>query len=263
MSRVSSHGQSIYYERLGEGDKTLIFAHGMGGNGAIWYQQLAHFAGQYSVVTFDHRYFGRSACSPDDFRPEWFADDVMAIMEAEAISSATFICQSMGGWTGSQMAVHHADKVDALVMSHTPGIFTVDDANYDPRQTSQKVSEPPRAGFGNAALAADFPEKNPAGALLYNQISGFNDIDPGQIPRAIARAGIAVDVTSLKTYAVPTLFISAEKDDLFPCSYIEAVAQALPGAQYINLGDAGHSSYFELPEAFNQTVADFLAAQAG
>ncbi|MCB1692460.1 MAG: alpha/beta fold hydrolase [Pseudomonadales bacterium] len=258
MATVSSHGTSIYYEVHGEGDRTLVFAHGMGGNGAIWFNQVAHFSPDYRVIVFDHRYFGRSHCAVDDFRPAWFPDDALAILDAENISTATFICQSMGGWTGSQLALRHADRVDGLVMSHTPGVFTHASAVNDRRAVIQLVSQR-TSSFSTPALAADYPAKNPVGAVLYAEISAFNSIDPAVIPRKIGEAGIDVDTDSIDDYKVPTLFITADHDVLFPPAYIEALAHAVPGAGFANLGDAGHSSYFEIPEVFNARLEQFLA----
>jgi len=112
MSVVASSGIDIYYEIHGnpEAEKTLVFAHGMGGNAAIWFNQIVRFRDHYRIVTFDHRYFARSSCSVDDFDPTKFPADVLAIMAAENIGSAIFVCQSMGGWTGSQLAINYPEK---------------------------------------------------------------------------------------------------------------------------------------------------------
>ncbi|MDZ7686059.1 MAG: alpha/beta fold hydrolase [Gammaproteobacteria bacterium] len=183
---------------------------------------------------------------------------MLAILDAIGVGRAAFICQLMGGWTGSQVALRHRDRMTALVMSHTPGVFTNERAINDPEKVRDPASQP-RGAFGNAALAHDFPERDPAGAVLYNQISAFNGIDPSAVPRQIGRAGLNVDTATLEDWNVPTLFVSADKDILFPADYIEALASTLPGARFVNLGDAGHSSYFERPAAFNDAVAGFLA----
>ncbi len=264
MPYVSSHNTEIYYESHGEsrgdGARVLVFAHGMGGNAAIWFNQLAYFLKDYRIITFDHRYFARSTCDKELFQPAWFPDDIMAVLDKEKIASANFICQSLGGWTGSQMAIHHPERVDSLIMSHTPGVFTNQKAINDPAEVGRLVSKPMSA-FGSAALAADYSEKNLAGAILYSQISSFNGIDPSHIPRQIGKAALGVDTDSLKDYSIPTLFISADHDILFPSEYIKALASTLPGATFVNLGDAGHSSYFELPLAFNKTLQAFLEKQ--
>jgi len=141
----------------------------------------------------------------------------------------------------------------ALLMSHTPGVFEHASAVRDMDRVAQQINKP-FTEIGSPALGADFPAKDRAAALLYAQISSFNGIDPSVITRAIGRAGLGVNTDDLGGYDVPTLFVSADHDILFPPDYIEALAATLPGAEFVNLGDAGHSSYFELPAAFNQAL---------
>ena len=88
MSIVNSHGVDIYYESHGNAKNTIVLAHGMGGNAAIWFHQITEFYKDYRVIAFDHRYFARSSCPPEQFLPALFPDDVMAIMDQEEIESA-------------------------------------------------------------------------------------------------------------------------------------------------------------------------------
>jgi len=261
MPIVNSHGVDIYYEvhSYGEsyGKRTLVFAHGMGGNAAIWYNQIAAFHQDYRIIVFDHRYFARSGCHKDLFDPSKFPDDITAILDKENIESAVFICQSMGGWTGSQMAVHHSERVDGLVMSHTPGIF------YHPEVVNERDVNTLVSGIGDVyatpALGSNFVKTNITGAILYAQISGFNHIENKVIPQKLAQARIGVDTTTLNNYKVPTLFITGNLDLLFPAVYIEALSAYVPGAEFCNLGEVGHSSYFETPVEFNTQVRSFLS----
>lgn len=255
MPYVSSAGLDIYYEVHGQGDEVMMLAHGMGGNAAIWFNQIAHYAERYKIIAFDHRYFARSHCSASDFKPALFPQDATAIMDAEGVESALWICQSMGGWTGSQLAVNQPERVNALVMSHTPGIFEHSTAVNDTSRVAEVIKS------GNLpALAADFPEKYPAMAVLYQAISQFNYIENSVIPQKIGEARLGVNIDSLQDFSVPTLFVTGDKDVLFDAAYISALADALPGAKCVNLGDVGHSSYFEAPAAFNAAVDDFLAS---
>lgn len=259
MPTTTSQGVDVYYEIHGNPDAPdwIVFAHGMGGNAASWYQQIPYFRDTYRIITFDHRYFGRSRCPEEKFDPALFPDDVRAVMSAAGCERAAFVCQSMGGWTGSQMALQHPEQVSALVMCHTPGVFEHPEVENDTRAAGKLISESLHANR-SPALAYDYPDKNPAGAVLYQQISAFNYIDPSAVPRAIAGANLGVDVSSLVHYEVPTLFVTGDQDVLFPSSFIEALAGMVPGAHFANLGEVGHSSYFELADSFNATVGGFL-----
>ncbi|MEC8776437.1 MAG: alpha/beta fold hydrolase, partial [Pseudomonadota bacterium] len=75
MPTVETNGARIYYEVHGEGP-VVVLAHGRGGNAASWWQQVPHFAQNYTVVVFDHRIFGRSACPPEAFDRSLFDSDL-------------------------------------------------------------------------------------------------------------------------------------------------------------------------------------------
>lgn len=257
MPYVSSDGVDLYYQVYGSGRRTIMLAHGMGGNSAIWFNQVAALVEDYQVIVFDHRYFARSTCAVENFLPAKFPDDALAIMDALGLGSATFICQSMGGWTGSQIAVHHPDRIDGLIMSHTPGVFTHPDVS--PPKNLERLTSGIGGGFHTPALAEDFPNKDLPSAVLYQMVSEFNGIDNRVISKQIAAAGVGVDVSTLTSYDIPTLFITGNQDLLFSSQYIEALAAKVPHTTCVNLGDVGHSSYFELPHAFNAKVLDFLS----
>ena len=146
-------------------------------------------------------------------------------------------------------------------MSHTPGVF------FSPEISSQQdVSDliaKIGGGFSSPALAYDFPEKKPKAAVLYQLVSNFNGIDNAVIPQKIGEAKLGVDIANIESYCVPTLFITGDLDVLFPASYIEAIAAKVPGAQCINLGAVGHSSYFESADEFNNTLLTFLRGLEG
>ncbi|MCH9672591.1 MAG: alpha/beta hydrolase [Gammaproteobacteria bacterium] len=260
MAFIENAHAKVYYESHGDGP-ALVFAHGAGGNAASWWQQMSVFVERYKVIAFDHRTFGRSECAVEHFKAEHFANDVRAILDAEGVERAAFVCQSMGGWTGSRVAIETPERVSALVMSHTPGCFTSEEITKLRNSAMRTVNrdELPPGRFSHWALAPDFHEKNPAAAYLYTQISGLNTGFSRAALASLVAPEVLVPVDSLSDYRVPTLFITASQDLIFPPALIEMVAKAVPGAQYTSLGDAGHSSYFESPDAFNQRLEEFLA----
>ena len=64
MPNASLNGTEIYYETHGKGP-AIVFAHGVGGNHSVWFQQVPYFARNRQVITFDHRGFGRSKEIPE------------------------------------------------------------------------------------------------------------------------------------------------------------------------------------------------------
>ena len=58
------------------------------------------------------------------------------------------------------------------------------------------------------------------------------------------------------------LCITSDNDTIFPPGAIKEIAGLIPGAAFTQLPAAGHSPYFETPDAFNETVLGFLAQHA-
>jgi len=249
---------SLYYEVHGDG-LALVFAHGAGGNTLIWFQQVPHFARTRRVVTFDHRGFGRSSCAPAEFHAREFADDLRAILDAAGIERAALVCQSMGGWTGLRTAVESPDRVSALVLSGTPG-------GVLPPKVLEAFARVGRIAAGEGirggpALAPDFPAREPALALLYDQISALN---PGLPPGGLATLAQArLEPAQLAGFRVPTLMVSGVHDQLFPPDALKEAAAHIPGCRLVSFAGAGHSPYFEAAPRFNALVGEFLAEVGG
>ena len=113
----------IYYETKGpEAPKgTIVFAHGAGGNAAIWFNQVAHFATDYQVITFDHRSFGRTPTPQTPIVVSDFRDDLLALLDEHNVSQAHLVGQSMGGFTVLRTALDAPDRVASLTLSATSG----------------------------------------------------------------------------------------------------------------------------------------------
>jgi len=253
---VKNREAKIYYEVHGSG-KTLVLAHGAGGNTGIWWQQVPHFSTAHRVVTFDHRCFGRSICPPESFNPASFGDDLVAILDAEGIDRVALVCQSMGGWTGMRMALDHRDRLSSLVLCGTPGGIVTDQIIAAAARISQTAE---KSGIrGNAALAEAFQRREPGLSFLYDQIGSHNT---GFSPRLLGElANARINPDELKFYSTPTLVISGEEDALFPMEAIREIAELIPRAEFETIPGSGHSPYFEVPETFNRVVDEFLARQ--
>jgi 3-oxoadipate enol-lactonase len=258
MPVVATSHARIHYDVYGPaGAPAIAFAHGAGGNGLSWWQQVPHFAEDHRVLTFDHRSFGRSTCEPGHFAATRFADDLRAVLDAEGVRRAALVCQSMGGWTGLRTALESPERVRALVLCDTPGGLATPEIAAAMAGVGDRVGA---SGIqANAALAPDYGERQPEMAHLYALISSLNTgFDPGTLA-ALAAPEARIAVAALAGFAPPTLVIAGERDLLFPPSALRSVADAIPGAEYREFARCGHSVYFEDARAFNRAVRDFLA----
>jgi 3-oxoadipate enol-lactonase len=252
-------GESLYYEVVGEGQVPLILSHGAGGNHAIWFQQVAPFAADRMVVTWDHRGYGRSSDRAGLSGPEVAAEDLLALCDHLGITRADLAGQSMGGWSVVGAALRRPALARSLVLADTPGGFV------SPAITAA-MADAKRAGVlaawvgdmlgAHPAIDASFSTRFPERAHLYQCLGRMGSADPAVImPRMGATKHDAADAARL---TMPVLCIVGDRDALVAPATVAAVAALLPNARLVEIAGSGHSPYFEDPDAWNGAVRSFL-----
>lgn len=253
-------GEQIYYESVGTGE-ALVLAHGLGGNHAIWYQQVPEFAQRYRVITWDQRGFGRSTNTANQSAPSTAADDLRALLDHLSIDRAHLVGQSMGGWAVVGFALAHPDRVQSLVLADTlGGIYTPEAATHFDDYIRDTMTSPPPDQLPIAqhpAIGRQLGEQDAAKAFLYRQIGSTTAPAPPGMGLKLRQTAYPLD--KVRALNIPTLFVVGEHDPIFPPAVIRSVAAEVSGARIVELPGAGHSPYFETPAAWNRTVSEFLA----
>ena len=255
---VEHDGERIHYEVVGEerGGIPLVLSHGAGGNHAVWYQQVAPFATDRMVVTWDHRGYGRSTDRGDRSGPEVAVGDLLAVLDHLGIRRADLVGQSMGGWTTVGVALERPGLARSLVLADTLGGFTSDAiAAGLSRRPAGGAPVADRLG-SHPALGEAFSAQEPARAHLYQALGAMGSADSAVIiPRLLAVTHDAADAARL---GMPVLCIVGDRDPLFPPAAVRALADLLPDARVVEISGCGHSPYFEDPEPWNAAVRQFL-----
>lgn len=256
---VESGGEQIYYETVGEGE-AVVFAHGLGGNHVIWYQQVPEFAKRYKVVTWDQRGFGRSTNVQDKATPAIAGQDLKAILDHLNIDRAHVVGQSMGGWAVLGFALNNPDRVHSVIMADTiGGIYNEEISKYFDAYIRKAMSSPPphkQPITQHPALGEAIGESDPAQAFLYRQVQSLTAAPPANM--ALLLRQTAYPIEDIRLFSRPVLFVVGEHDPIFPPPMIRAAANEMHHADVVQLPSAGHSPYFETPDAWNEAVLNFL-----
>jgi 3-oxoadipate enol-lactonase len=253
MPAVRSGNASIHYEAVGAGP-ALVFAHGAGGNAMSWWQQVPHFARRHRVIAFDHRGYGRSTCPVADLDPSQFVADLAAVLDAEKIERATLVGQSMGGFTVLPFTLAHPGRVSALVLCGTPGGVRTERIARDMAEIPRRTAE---RGFAGMVVGPGFSAREPARAFLYEQINSLNP--PETLAAIVPRlASVRVDDQAVAALDIPVLVVGGTDDAFFSPDGLGEVAAKFRRGRFVELRDAGHSTYFEVPDAFNAMLESFL-----
>ena len=204
----ATDGLDIAYETSGDGPP-IVLIHGFASDRVQnwrapgWYAALNE-AG-HRVAALDCRGHGESGkgYEPERYTSDLMADDVLAVMDAENISTADVMGYSMGGMIAIHFALRHTKRVRKLVVGGVGAHYLVDRSN-DPRiaETADALEAPDKSKIANP-VARGFREfADQAGKDRHALAACMRGRRPNHPPPELARI------------VTPVLVVCGEKDDL-------------------------------------------------
>ena len=259
---VQSAGEDIYWELTSVGSDddrpVVVLSHGAGGTHAVWYQQVPLLGEHFRIVTWDSRGFGNSSNRTDAPGAEAAAGDMSNVLDYLQIDAAHLVGQSMGGWHSVAFAAAHGDRVHSLTLADSVGGLWTDELRdaLAVFQSTGGLSGPARELVGgHPALWFGTANRDRSHAFLYQSLGSFHTPPMAKLGATLSWTLAHAEIASL---GVPVLFLAGEHDAIFPAASLRRSSELIDGAQYVEIPDAGHSPYFEQPEAWNQAVLSFL-----
>lgn len=253
----TADGESIWYEAAGEGP-SLVLVHGLGGNAAVWYQQVPFFASSHQVITWDQRGFGRSSNRRGSAGPLPAVADQIQLLDHLDVGSAHLVGQSMGGWVVLGAALEAPERVRSLILAcTTAGIPAREVSPLEPSEVGPDGGVRPLGV--HPAIGDRLPMVDMARAYLYQALGTFGDRPPdGHFARMLSE--LTYDPVAIDKLDVPVLLICGSADPIMTPARIHDVAGRLTRATVVELPGLGHSPYFEDPDVWNSMVAEFLSS---
>lgn len=262
MKTYSVNSVELAVEDRGRGSP-LLLVHGFPLSHEMWSEQIAVLSREYRVIAPDLRGFGRSRVTPGVVGMEQFADDLAALLDAMQVSEPVVFCGlSMGGYIAWQFWRKFASRLRALVLCDTRAGADSPEAAAGRLTTADRVvREGPQVvaeSMTPRLLAASTQTNRPDVILALTRIMMAND----RQGIAAASRGMSQrpDMTAcLGEIRCPTLVLAGEFDALSPPAEMRRIAEAIPGARFVEIPGAGHLTPMEQPAEFNAAVLEFLA----
>lgn len=268
MPFITTRNATLHYTVTGQGPVALLIQ-GVGAVGDVWRPQVEALSGEFTCVTFDNRGIGRSAAT-GALSIEDMALDALAVLEAIGCERAHVAGHSMGGVIAQAVALVAAHRVKSLALLCTfrrgsqatalspamiwRGLRTRIGTRAMRRRAFLEMILPDHlfARVDISALAAQY------GALFKRDLADQPSIIMRQL-RALAAYDAGAALASLAT--IPTVVVSARHDRIASQAFGRALADAIPGAEFVLLNDAGHAAPIHVAHAVNALlVAHWLAA---
>jgi pimeloyl-ACP methyl ester carboxylesterase len=215
------------------------------------------FAERFRVVTWDQRGFGRSTNRSGQAGPEAAAADIVSLLDHIGADGAHLVGQSMGGWAVLGCALRASDRVRSLVITDsTAGVMTDRIAEIVSRT---RASLPQPVIGSHPAIGNRFAGEDPTATFLYQQIGSFRDPSVTDAEMVMKLYTTHWPIGQVEALNVAVLLVVGAEDDLIAPEAVHEVGKVIPGSRVVEIPGAGHSPYFERPEAWNETVLSFLA----
>ncbi|HEU4996546.1 MAG TPA: alpha/beta hydrolase [Gemmatimonadaceae bacterium] len=186
------------------------------------------------------------------FRIEHFAENVIARMDTERISSARFFGYSMGGYVALYLALHRPDLVECVATLGTR--FRWD------RETAEREA----ARLDPGAIRAKVPRFADALAARHERAGGWEGVlaQTADLLRHLGQAPLLTDAT-LARIRQPVRIIVGDRDNTVSVDESTSVARALSNGSVTVLPDTPHPIEQVEVLALTFVLRDFLALQVG
>ncbi|MFD5284068.1 alpha/beta fold hydrolase [Streptomyces rubrogriseus] len=248
MPYADSDGTSLYYERHGSGP-AILFVHGSGGHHAAWWQQVAALRDEFTVVTVDLRGFGKSDSSMAEFDGQDFPGDVVAVLEAEDLTDAMLVGQSIGSVAALRAGLLRPDRVSSVVLGHSLGGISHPELR---ELAAADRAEAVKLPVIDRLLTKEFQTGRADLTFLFQQMGTFN-VAKMQDLRNLDTNGPSLG--EIRESGVKVAFLAGEKDAVLSVKTVTRAHELVEGSHLEIVPGAPHSMYWETPEAYNAAVA--------
>lgn len=245
-------GTRLWYWDTGGNGIPVVFLHPATGSALIWLYQQPFFAkAGYRVIAYSRRnHYGSDMAKAED--PGCGSEDLQNLMDHLGVKKFHAVASAAGGSVAADYAFSHPERLLSLTvcsnnLAAKGGYISDIAAKIRPKEEEDL----PRWFW---ELGPSYRAANPEGTEIWVELNRKS------IPKKGPRQRVANIVTpeKLATLKVPTLLLSGPADHSTPPSISRMLARHIPDCEVGVIEEAGHSSYWENPNAFNRTVLDFI-----
>ena len=248
-------GARIFYRDTGGSGPAVILLHAATGSSRVWDYQIPPFtAAGYRVIAFDRRGWGRTEIDSTGSQPGTAADDLLGLLDQLHLDQAHVVGTAAGGFAALDFALSFPKRVRSLVIANSIG--GVQDADYVELGRRIRPPEFDKLPPEFRELGPSYRAGNRAGTERWVELQKISRPSGAAAPAQPLRNHITFAM--LETIRAPTLLLTGDADLYAPPPILPFFAARIKGSVTLVIAEAGHSAYWEQPDAFNQAVLAFI-----
>jgi len=258
------NGTQLHYQIDGDGEQTVVMAHGLLMDSSMYDAQVPALRGRYRVIRYDHRGQGASQATRDGLDMDTLCEDAAALISALDAGPCHFVGMSMGGFVGLRLAARHPQLLRSLTLLDSS-------AWIEPRRVRLRFHAM-RLGAWVFGLKPFIPAmltlmfgasslRDPAKAGLIAHWRERLASRPRQVLRAVKAVVQRTDVSAeLVNIRCPTLIVVGAEDVLTSPKHAAFMAKTVANATLVEIPAVGHSANMEAPEPVNAALLAHIGA---
>lgn len=256
---------------VGDGNTTLLLAHGFGCDQSMWRFLVPLLKGRYRLVLFDYVGSGNSDLSAFDQERysslEGYARDVVEICEALDLKQVTLVGHSVSSMIGLLASEEAPAFFQRLVMvCPSPCFLNVPpdyEGGFEEEDLRELLSMMETNYLGWASFLAPMVMGADASDPLVDELSTSFCSTDRQAARTFAEATFFSDYRHILPGALhPVLILQSETDALAPPRVGRYIEKNIPDSQLITVKADGHSLHMTHPVTVADAIDRFCLAEA-
>jgi pimeloyl-ACP methyl ester carboxylesterase len=262
-------GVRIHYYRTGAGEKPLlVLLHGFSDNGLCWSEVVQRWESDFDIILPDARGHGLSSGSASgNYRRRAMAEDAAALIRALGSGPVLLGGHSMGGGVAAAVASEWPELVRAVVLEDA-ALFVPRELPANPEKEAQRHSWL----FGVRAQSLEERKATCQKDTGWSEITVEQwAISKEQLNAALLTVGLAPVVGErsplevLTTIRCPLLLVTGDpaRGAMITPEQAAEVISVQPLARELHLSDAGHCIRYDQPQAYAESVGEWLRQSSG
>lgn len=253
----------INVEKVGNGPDTIVCVHGLGGSIDCWRPLIraASLAETHTVLLYDIEGHGLTPVA-NNVSPtvETYADDLLAVLQANGIDSATIIAHSLGCMIAAVFALKNPMRVKKLVLLSPLPLPVMSQTGSGLLQRAALVRRNGMKSIVDEVAEAGVSERS----RQHRPVSisairfGLLGCNPVGYSKLCVAAAHSVESTWSYTKLPMTTLLIAGAEDVPSSQLLQSVKKDMQNATVNVAEGCGHWLVYEDEPTIAQTIKDFI-----